>query len=485
MNAAMSRAAADLKRMLRIKPYRHQSVAAARGMACLQAHGSFALLHDMGSGKTLTTLGIFSMLVESAGASTMLVVCPASVIGSWEKECQSAGIDCLALTGPVARREARLTRALLEMRAPLVIVTNYEGVWRMEGAMKVARFDLAVCDESQRIKAPGSKQSRAMHRIGKTAKHRMILSGTPIPEGPLDYYAQFRYLDERVLGSSYVNFKSKYAVERDFGTFRKVVATKNLDDLEMRVMSRAHRVSKEDALDLPDEVDIVRYFDLSPAGAKAYDQLARDSVALIEDDFGEFGEVVAENVLTRILRLQQMTSGFAALEDGTLHPVDDGKLGLLREVAKDLMEAGEKFVVFHRFTADGQAIVAELEKLGCAPVAINGAVPASVRGEAVRRFQEDDDCRAFVGQIQASGLGITLTAARTTIFYSLGYSGADFEQAKARVHRIGQDRKVNHLYLVARGTVDEAVLTALRAKKRVADDMTDGAWKRWFVRIRE
>jgi Superfamily II DNA/RNA helicases, SNF2 family len=110
---------------------------------------------------------------------------------------------------------------------------------------------------------------------------------------------------------------------------------------------------------------------------------------------------------------------------------------------------------------------------------ITGEVKQELRGEEVRRFQEDPDCRVFLAQIQTAGLGITLHAADTAIFYSMDYSFANYDQARARIHRIGQRNACTYIHLVAQGTVDEKVLAALQAKKSVADEVVDN-WQRYF-----
>lgn len=499
--AGAPRAFAKLRSLLGITPYAHQSDATALMMENLQLRQSFALLHDMGCGKTLSVLGAFLMLVEEGSANTLLVVCPSSVIGAWEKECAAVNrhrarageppIDCLPLTqASVAQREAAMQARIIERSAsqsppPLVVVTNYESTWRMEDALRAQRFDMIACDESQRIKAPGSKQSRAMLRIGRTAKYRAIMSGTPIPEGALGWYGQFRFLDERVFGTSYVNFKAKYAIEIDCGTFRKVDVNRYmLPELEAKVMGRAHRVSKEDAVDLPPQTSTTIEFDLSPAGRKMYDQLVKDSIAILEDAFGEIGEIVADHVLTRILRLQQLAGGFAQLDSGELKDVCKAKRRACTDLMEDLRDAGKKLAIFHRFSHEGREIekIAQrvMGKNGPAPCVINGSIPTSERGEAVRRFQEGD-ALFFVGQIVASGTGITLHAASDSCFFSTGYSGADYEQALARIHRIGQERPVTHHHLTARGTVDLDIYNALLNKRSIAEDMTTGAWKRYLT----
>ena len=475
LNPLFPRALWLLSERLGITPYHHQAVAVSRGLELFEKHGSFGLLHEMGCGKTLSMLGLFDLY----GARKMLVVCPLAVMGAWEKDAPRLdGARCVLLQGSGEKKLRTLNEALADDSSPLIVVVNYESIWRGDLGKQVmsAGFDIVVCDESQRIKSPSSKVSKFLGRLADRVGVRVIMTGTPVSEGALGWYGQFRFLDKSVLGKSFVNFKSRYAVEVDTGSYRMVVGLKNLDELEDKVMARCHRVSKAEALDLPDEVNMEVVFDLSAKARRVYDGLVRESFAALDDE--RF--VSVDNALSRLLRLQQVTGGFAPDADGELVLVDDGKIRACESVVDDLLDAGKKCVIFYRFSAEGDRIRSMLEgkKIGFA--SIYGGVKGSDRSELVRRFQEDDDCRVFVAQIQAAGLGITLTAADTSIFFSTGFSAGDYEQARARVHRIGQDKRVTHIHLLARDSVDEKVFRVLEEKRSVSEDLVDGGWKRYL-----
>jgi SNF2 family DNA or RNA helicase len=517
-------------------PMIHQADGLAAMLERLERFDTFGLLHDMGCGKTLTMIGLLLAMHEEGSAETMFVACPSSVVGAWQRECenlnaraaaqqQASGepirpvIECLGLSqAGVPKREAALQRCIMERDArraggerlpPLVVATNYEGTWRMENVLRVARFDIIACDESQRIKAPGSKQSLAMYRIGKTAKFRVIMTGTPVPEGGLDWYGQWRFGDPAMLGTNYANFKARFALEFEImggngKTFRKVQLNPHTaDQLEAIVMERVHRVSKEEAVDLPEQTSAIIEFELSSRQRKIYDALVADSIALIEqrgipqeyeatysewdspDHSPMYGEVVGDNVLTRMLRLQQITGGYMQIEgdEGVVpcDPKSNPKLSALGDLAETLRDAGAPLVIFHRFTHEGLAIERLCKRLsGKDPVSvINGSVPAADRKLMVEQFQAGD-AMFFVGQIQACAEGITLHAAADSALYSMPFSAAVYQQALARIHRIGQTRPVTHHHLLALNTIDESVYDTQQRKLDASVDAVDGGWARFF-----
>jgi SNF2 family DNA or RNA helicase len=529
-----------LRRHCHIVPFVHQ----ANGLACmmerLERFGSFGLLHDMGCGKTLTVLGGFLAMHAEGRAESMLVVCPSSVVSAWKKESLGitarggTEIDVLSLDHPSVKRRKRdleewlarrdLARRYGQVVLPGIVALNYEGTWRMEAELKAAGFDIDVCDESQRLKAPGSNQSKAMHRIGKAASFvlqawtgaamltpfrpataapmRIIMTGTPVPEGGLDWYGQFRFLDDRVLGTNHTNFKRQFAIEIDCGTFRKVVINPHtLPELERRVMERVHRVSKEEAVDLPEQTHARIEFELDPKARRLYDDLVRDSIAFVEGgggldfltqaaslDMGDESEILGDNVLTRMLRLQQITGGFMQVDGrDSVEPIDskkNAKLSCLTDLMETLRDANAKLVIFHRFTHEGQAIIKAAERISGknTPVSyINGQVKGSARGKMIDQFQ-DGDAWFFVGQIQACAEGITLHAASDGAFYSSPFASAVFQQALARYHRIGQTQPVTHHHLLALDTIDETILDTQVEKKEVADEIVDGGWQRFLLR---
>lgn len=494
-------------------PFVHQADALAMMLERFERFDSFGLLHDMGCGKTLTVLGAALALHDQGEAMSMFVACPSSVVGAWERECidlneRGVAVEFVGLTQTGSDRRVKVLQSALEDRRQraaagedlplLVVAMNYESTHRIEDALKAAGFDLDVCDESQRIKAAGSKQSLAMFRIGKIARLRVIMTGTPVPEGGLDWYGQMRFLDWTLFGKNYANFKARFAIEIDCGTFRKVVVNPhNKPELERLVMERCHRVSKAEAVDLPDQTSLEVEFDLSPAQRKVYDDLVKDSLAYIErGGDGEPGEIVGDNVLTRILRLQQITGGFVqVLDESDVRPADpksNPKLKVLQDLLEDMVETGRKVVVFHKFTHEGleiervaRKVIAEKmskKRTGLEPpplCVINGSIDVDDRGEIVNEFQTGRS-PIFVAQIQAAGLGITLHAAADTIFYSMGYSSADYEQALARVHRIGQTQPVTHYHLLARRTIDESLYATLLRKREASEDAVDGGWRRYL-----
>src|SRR5690606_25241730 len=295
--------------------------------------------------------------------------------------------------------------------------------------------DMIICDESQRIKTPGAKQSKALHRLGKLAKYRLILTGTPVTQSPLDFFSQYKFLEPSIFGDSYYAFKARYAIEQPIGNTggKKVIGYRNVAELVKKAHSVAIRVTKAEALDLPEQIDQVLYATLEPPAMKLYNQMTRESFA----ELSEEKVITATNVLAKLLRLSQMVGGFVG-EGGEVQQVSKAKMSLLEEVLDDLLTAGKNVVIFARLLPEIRAILADLERRPIDYAWITGEVSQSERGQAVERFQTDDNCRVFVAQLQTAGLGITLTAADTAIFYSLDYSYANYEQCRARIHRIGQ-----------------------------------------------
>ena len=461
---------------IRVKPYAHQI--AAYNLAITEP--AAALLHEQGCGKSLTAIAATGRRYLDGQIRKLLIVAPLAVLPVWEREFTDYSTiphRVTLLQGDTRRRAQQLDELDHTPGAQLdIVVINYEAVRLLEKELTAWAPDMILCDESQRIKTPTAKQSKVMHNLGQRAQYRMILTGTPVSNTPLDFWSQYAFLKPGLFERSYYAFRNHYAVMGGYGGY-EIVKYKCLDDLTRKAHSIAHRVTKDQALDLPERIDQTLYCELEPKAAKLYKELVRDRVA----ELSALARVTTPQVVTQMLRLSQLTGGYLVPDDGTLTKVSDAKRQLLRETLEDLLERGEKVVIFCRFRAEIAEICALAEKLTGKDGyrGIWGEIPGEQRGEAVRTFQQDPGVRIFIAQIQCAGAGITLHAASTAIFYSLDYSFNNYDQAKARIHRIGQHRPCTYLHLVAKDTIDELVLKTLAEKRSIADAVVDN-WKAFF-----
>jgi SNF2 family DNA or RNA helicase len=256
-----------------------------------------------------------------------------------------------------------------------------------------------------------------------------------------------------------------------FGNYTPVLKREMEPELTEKLHSIAFRATKSECLDLPSTTDIIRYVELEPATAKIYR-------ALVKDSYAELGqsEITAPNILTRLLRLSQLTGGFIQEDGGgPVRKISAAKLNALEDIIDGAMNEDKKLVIIARFIPELEAIRKLLNKRKIRHSLIMGGVKD--RDAQVTAFQTDPSVMVFLGQIATAGLGITLTAASTLVFYSLDYNMSNFEQAKARIHRVGQTEQCSYVYLTARNTVDEKILKALRDKADLAAMLMDDCRK--------
>lgn len=439
---------------------------------------SVAILAEMGTGKTLISIGIAGYLYLQEKIKKLLIVAPLSITKVWEEEFEKfADFDYqLKVLEGSTKQKNEVLRNLFGNKLQVAVV-NYESCWRMEKELVAWKPDMIICDESSKIKNPMAKQSKSLHRLGKQSKHNLILTGTPVTNNPLDFFSQYKFLDESIFGGSYYSFKNKYAVMGGYGNYQ-VVGYKNLPELTEKAHSIAFRITKKEALDLPEQIDIKRYVELEPNARAIYNQVEKESYAELS-----VGEIVTTNVLTKLLRLSQITGGYIKDEFNEIaEQVSIAKLNALEEIIEECIDAGKKLVVFARFIPEIDAIVKLLKRYGIKYSLIRGDVKD--RAYEVDKFQNDIETKVFVGQLQTTGMGLTLTSADTAVFYSLSYNYADYEQAKARIHRIGQKNNCTYIHLIAKNTIDEKVIDALSKKKNIAELVVDN-WKSLFNRENE
>ena len=437
----------------------------------------------MGCGKTRTAIEVIKARED---VRRVLVVCPKAVIPVWGREISKyAGEDEYDVLerggGTVAGFADRVVGMVnsypMDTAVTQVVVVNYDSVWRRplgDVLYRVAKgglLDMVVLDESHRAKSAGSKVSKYLAMLGKAVPYRLCLSGTPMANSPLDVYGQYRFLDRSIYGTSHERFLQQYAVmggpERRF-----VVGYKNQQDLMERFRSVAYTCRIEDVADrakLPAQLpDAVLPVQLPARDARTVRKLAREFVAECGDGFA-----VASNVLVRLLRMQQIASGFCQVTDGPggeerEQTLNTSKSDSLSDFLADL-PPGERLVVFCVFRHDLDMVSEAAKAHGRPCFELSG------------REHRADEWRASEGgllavQIQAGAEGVDLTCASRAVYYSLPHSLALYDQSRARLHRPGQERPVQFVHLVAEGTVDESMLASLQSKRDVVDSVRDGSF---------
>ena len=450
---------------LKTKPWRHQRAA----FSFARSKRGAMLAMGMGTGKSLVTVALLHDKRYS------LILCPKAVMSVWPREFERHAdylADVVVLSGRSTKAKAgalklSMDRAMVSGRQ-LVVVCNYDAAWReaLADAMLAVPWDAVVLDESHKIKAPGGRMSRFCGELRKVAKQVFGLTGTPMPHSPLDIYAQYRAIDDKVFGRNFSRFRQSYAIMGGFGG-KQVVGYKDADALRAKFLSIAFQAGR-DVIELPEAVHQVVPVEIGPKARRVYTGLATAFYAELD-----VGEVTVANALVRLLRLQQVTGGHLKLDSGAVEQVDGAK----QEALEDLLEGmgPEPCVVFCRFTSDIGAV-----KLACASLSLS-CCELSGAANQLAEWQAGHH-QVIAVQIQSGGAGVDITRSRYCIYYSLGFSLGDYDQSLARIHRPGQQREVTYYHLIAKDTVDEQVYAALDARRDVVTSIMEGRKPKKAVR---
>jgi SNF2 family DNA or RNA helicase len=454
------------------------------------------LMWEPGTGKSKATIDTLAYLFANDEVDGLLVFAPNLVHRNWTAEelpkhlPESVLKDARFFThySKSSKTADREFEWVLKSPGLAVLTMAYEATITDRGKDRLGRFlrsrrALGVADESQRIKTPGAKSSRVVLGCRKHFRYRRALSGTPVDNSPFDVYNQLRFLDPDVWVKygikNFSAFKAYFGVfvsmTANGRTFNKCVGFRNLDVLKDVVARYGSRIVKADVLaDLPPKVYSKAVFDLPPKHRKAYDAL-RDEARIELEDGGEATAILA---MTRVLRLQQVTCGYIGNDDGKISLIDaklNPRLDLLAQIAEDL---STPTIVWARFTKDIDLIVNHpVFKGRCAR--IDGSTPHEARGPIVDRFQSGD-VRFLIANPAAISTGVTLHRAETVIYYSNSFKMGERIQSEDRAHRIGLVHPVHYIDIVARGTVDEKILEALRTKVEIASILTGDQRKEWI-----
>ena len=421
------------------------------------------------------------------------MVAPKGVIPNWVPEIEAhlpPRIEReVVLWNPSLSKKRRDELNELHTKSPKLkfLLMNVEAFSTKKGTdvaeLFVNRFKtFMVVDESTTIKNRRAKRTKALCAVGRGAVYRRILTGSPVTRSPLDLFSQMAFLDPKILGfSSYYAFQGRYSIvsRRTMGahSFNQVVGFRRLEELADKLSAHSYRVKKEDCLDLPDKVYTKREIALTPEQKRAYDQMKK--LALARLDSGELS--TTKNVLTQIMRLQQICCGNLTDDDGAIHELPSNRIKELLDLCEEVQG---KAIIWATWTMDIRSIADALrDRYGVQAVAtLHGETPDSDRQQIVENFQDRQSELCFlVGHPKTGGYGLTLTAASTVIYYSNSYDLELRVQSEDRAHRIGQTNKVTYVDLIVPGTIDEKIVKSLRAKINVADQILGEDARDWLL----
>lgn len=423
-----------------VELYAHQKTA----LGLLRMNDGFALFMEQGTGKTFPVLFRIAELAESGRIRNALIVAPKAVCTSWEDK--------------ILMLDDEQRKALMCIQ---LVIVSYDTLWRRKELVDET-FDVVVLDESHYIKSPAANRTKGCVKVAARARYRYILTGTPTSNGQLcNIWSQFAAIDPVVVtarngrrfvypkclgGDSYYAWIQRVAY---LNKWNKPYKYKDVSAIQEVIGDKSYRITKAECLDLPEKLpDEILYVNLESTLKRNYREMVKSSAIVSLD-------TLAGNPLTRSLRLRQMCSGFIDTENGERHEYKCSKIAVLKDFLADYEG---KFVVFCEFRHSIDAVSALFDTMGIAHVTLDGRS----KGDEWREFQNDPKVQAIVCQYQSGSAGIDLYAADMCIFYEPTLRSDLNEQAKDRIHRVGQTRPCSYYYMLTSGTIEFAIYNALK-----------------------
>ncbi len=451
------------------------------------ARPSYALFFQQGTGKTPTMVTILRNIFMRHGRPLKtLVFCPGIVIPNWEDE-----INKWSKCGPMVQMVKGTRKKKLEQiadRDKHIFVTNYEALrseglfWEWTNTKKDTRkiiprgYEVLILDESHRAKNPTGMQTKLMIRLSNTIHYKYLLTGTPYLNSEMDIWAQFRILDGgHRFGDNYYSFRNKYFVDKNAGMPSQkhypdwALKPGMVETLRSKVYEIASRVEKKDCLDLPPLVITARQFDLTGKQAAAYKSMEKNFIAWVEDVRRKtVTPTIAQTVLTRGLRLLQISSGYATDDEGEeISFEDNARLKALEDILVDVSGKVIIWAVFKKNYLDIARVCEKLDKTYCF---LTGQQNQKAKEASVEIFR-NGRTEVIIANPGAGGTGVNLTEAPLAIWFSRNFSLENRLQALARNHRGGSEMhdKITSIDLVASNTIEGHVLDALGSKENMAE----------------
>jgi len=462
---------------------------------------NYALFYEMGCGKTAASINMLRNKYYSAGRILRtLVLCPPVVRTNWKREFKLHASDKVAkraivLQGNGKKRVDTFKKfafenafgPLYEMQKDMIFITNYESLLMKElwNLLKLWKPEAIVFDESHKLKNYKTKRTKLATELADQAMFKLILSGTPILNTPMDIWSQFRILDGGdTFDKNYFAFRAKYFIDKNAGMpkqkyFPNWQSINGLADIfNQKIYRKASRVLKKDCLDLPPIVRKRIEVEMEPAQAKLYKDMEKDYVAYLNDK-----ACVASIALVKGLRLQQIVSGFFVDDEGKEHEFKNNyRLSALSDLVEQIVPS-HKIIIWASFKANYKQIRYALDKLfednkwdikwGYTICQLTGGMTDKSRQKAIDDFQTDHKSKVMIANQQAGGVGVNLTAASYSTYYSRGFSLEADLQSEARNHRGGSEihKSITRIDLVCKDTIDDVILSALARKENLANNI--------------
>ena len=418
------------------------------------------LADDMGLGKTVQALSFIQHFYETYGKAQALVVCPTTLIYNWENEIKkfTPSLSYYIHHGPIRNRDVQ------EWQKHNVVITTY-GTLRSDVKLFLSvPFDYVVLDESQAIKNPSSKVTKAVSLLH--AKHRLCMSGTPLQNNTFDIYAQMNFLNPGMLGTMEF-FRQEFAIPID-----KFGEDEQKDHLRKILYPFILRRTKEQvAKDLPDKTETVLFCEMGDEQRKIYDAYRNEFRSKIMGTIEDQGIQRSQlTILQGLMKLRQICDSPAILNETEKFENHSIKLDeLSREIAENI--GNHKALIFSQFLGMLGLIREKLAELGVKYEYFDGSTTAPDREKAIQAFQKHDETRVFLISLKAGGVGLNLTAADYVYIVDPWWNPAVEQQAIDRTHRIGQTKNIFAYRMICKDTIEDKILKLQEKKRQLAKEL--------------
>jgi len=443
------------------------------------------LADDMGLGKTIQAIALLLHTREQSATPLppALLICPTSVVGNWKREVAHFAPSLRVMVHHGADRERGAAFVQAAQQHDMVIST-YGLARRDVDTLAEITWSDVILDEAQNIKNPRAKQTQAIRRIGAT--NRVALTGTPVENRLSELWSIMQFLNPGFLGSQ-KHFRETFAlpIER----YQDAEATTRLRGLVGPFLLRRLKTDPTIIQDLPEKMEMKVYCSLTPEQATLYQAVVTESLVKIEETEADVESAQSDfsrrgAILGALLRLKQVCNHPAQyLGDGSALPGRSGKLERLTEMLEEVLDVGDRALIFTQFVEMGKLLQRYLQTLfGVEVLYLHGGTPLKHRDRMVARFQARDNVPIFLLSLKAGGTGLNLTAANHVFHFDRWWNPAVEDQATDRAFRIGQTRDVLVHKLICAGTLEEKIDALIESKKSLARSVV-GAGEAWLTEL--